>query len=104
MCILTASIYYMIAKVNGFVFLDVDMLPLQGEHWQMDQMLSAYFSLLASRFSTPLSLKFNLDFTSVGSIITGTGVKKYLATGSILPLSSVSIHQYLCISENTDAL
>ena len=77
MHILTASIYYMVAKVNGFVLLDVDMLPLQGEHWQTDQMLSAYFSLLASRFSTPLSLKFNLDFTSVGSIITGTGVELF---------------------------
>ena len=85
MSILTASIYYMVTKVNGFVLLDVDMLPLQGEHWQMDQMLSAYFSLLV-RFSTPLSLKFNLDFTSVGSIVTGTGVEKYLVMGSILPL------------------
>ena len=104
MCILTASIDYIIAKVNGFVLLDVDMLPLQGEHWQMNQMLSAYFSLLASRFSTPLSLKFNLDFTSVGSIVTGTGVEKYLVTGSILPLSSVSMHRHLCNSENMDAL
>ena len=91
MRILTASIYYVIAKVNGFVLLDVDMLPLQGEHWQTDQMLSAYFSLLASRFSTPLSLKFNLDFTCVGSIVAGTGVQKYLEMGSTLPLSSVSI-------------
>ena len=40
MCVLTASIYYVVAKVNGFVLLDVDMLPLQGEHWQTDQMLS----------------------------------------------------------------
>ena len=91
MHILTASIYYVIAKVNGFVLLDVDMLPLQGEHWQTDQMLSAYFSLLASRFSTPLSLKFNLDFTCVGSIVAGMGVQKYLEMGSTLPLSSVSI-------------
>ena len=30
--ILTASIYYVVAKVNGFVLLDVDMLPRQGEH------------------------------------------------------------------------
>ena len=91
MHILTASIYYIIAKVNGFVLLDVDMLPLQGEHWQTDQMLSAYFSLLVSRFSTPHSLKLNLDFTSVGSIVSGTGVQKYLEMGSILPLSSVSM-------------
>ena len=104
MHILTASIYYMVTKVNRFVLLDVDMLPLQGEHWQTDQMLSAYFSLLALRFSTPLSLKFNLDFTSVGSIVTGTGVEKYLATGSTLPLSSVSICRHLCNSEDTDAL
>ena len=53
-------------------------------------MLSAYFSLLASRFSTPLSLKFNLDFTSGGSIVSGTGVAKYLDMGLMLPLSSVS--------------
>ena len=91
MRVLTASIYYVVAKVNGFVLLDVDMLPLQGEHWQTDQMLSAYFSLLASHFSTPESLKFNLDFTSVGSIISGTGVVKYLEMGSPLPLSSISI-------------
>ena len=38
LCVLTASIYYVVAKVNGFVLLDVDMLPLQGEHWQTDQM------------------------------------------------------------------
>ena len=102
MRILTASIYYMVAKVNGFVLLDVDMLPLQGEHWQIDQMLSAYFSLLASTFSTPCSLKFNLDFTSVGSIVTGTGVEKYLVMGSILPLSSVSMHRHFCNSENME--
>ena len=81
MCVLTASIYYVVAKVNGFVLVDVDMLPLQGQHWQTDQMLSAYFSLLVSHFSTPESLKFNLDFTSVGSIVSGTGVAKYLETG-----------------------
>ena len=91
MRVLTASIYYVVAKVNGFVLLDVDMLPLQGEHWQTDQMLSVYFSLLASHFSTPESLKFNLDLTSVGSIVSGTGVAKYLETGSPLPLSSVSM-------------
>ena len=89
--VLTASIYYVVAKVNGFVLLDVDMLPLQGEHWQTDQMLLAYFSLLASHFSTPKSLKFNLDFTSVGSIVSGTGVAKYLEMGSPLPLSSISM-------------
>ena len=54
-------------------------------------MLLANFSLLASRFSTPESLKFNLDFTSVGSIVSGTGVVKYLETGSPLPLSSISM-------------
>ena len=91
MRILSASIYYVVAKVNRFILLNVDMLPLQGEHWQTDQILSAYFSLLASRFSTPHSLKLNLDFTSVGSIVSGTGVQKYLETGSILPLSSVSM-------------
>ena len=32
MHVLTASIYYVVTKVNGFVLLDVDMLPLQGEH------------------------------------------------------------------------
>ena len=91
MRVLTASIYYVVAKVNGFVLLDVDMLPLQGEHWQTDQMLLAYFSLLASCFSTPESLKFNLDFTSMGSIVSGTVVVKYLEMGSPLPLSSISI-------------
>lgn len=91
MRVLTASIFYVVAKVNGFVLLDVDMLPLQGEHWQTDQMLSAYFSLLATQYSTPVSLKMNLDFTSIGNIITGAGVKNYLETGSALPLSSVSL-------------
>ena len=51
----------------------------------------AYFSLLASCFSTPESLKFNLDFTSVGSIVLGTGIVKYLETGSPLPLSSIGM-------------
>ena len=60
MQVLTVSIFYVVAKANGFVLLDVDMLPLQGEHWQTDQMLSVYFSLLCSRFSMPLRLKFNL--------------------------------------------
>ena len=100
MHVLTASIYYVVAKVNGFVLLDVDMLPLQGEHWQTDQMLLAYFSLLALCFSTPESLKFNLDFTSVGSIVSGTGVVKYLEMGSPLSLSSVSM--LLCHKSSVD--
>ena len=53
MRILTASMYYVVAKVQGYTLLDVDMLPLQGEHWQTDQMVSAYLSLVASRFSRP---------------------------------------------------
>ena len=89
--VLTASIYYVVAKVNGFVLLDVDMLPLQGEHWQTDQMLSAYFCLLTTRVSTADSLKCSIDFTSVGSIISGSGVEKYLGTGKSLPLTSVSM-------------
>ena len=76
--------------MNGFVLLDVDMLPLQGEHWQTDQMLSAYFCLLTTKFSTPSSLKCNIDFTSVGRILSGDGVKVYLDTASSLPLTSVS--------------
>ena len=72
--VLTASIYYVVAKVNGFILLDIDLLPLQGEHWQTDQMLSAYFSLLANRFSTPNSLRLHLDFTSVGKKFSGSGV------------------------------
>ena len=104
MRILTASIYYVVAKVNGFVLLDVDMLPLQGEHWQTDQMMSAYFSLLAAKFSTPMSLKFNLDFTSLGKIVSGRGVQNYLDTGSTLPLSSVSIHCHHRNYETTQKL
>ena len=51
MCILTASMYYVMAKVKGFTLLYVDMLPLQGEHWQTDQMMLAYLSLVAGHFS-----------------------------------------------------
>ena len=47
MCVLTACIYYVVTKVQGYVLLDVDFVPLQGEYWQTDQMLSAYFSLLS---------------------------------------------------------
>ena len=100
--VLTASIYYVVAKVNGFVLLDVDMLPLQGEHWQTDQMLSAYFCLLTTRFSTPNSLKCNIDFTSVGSIISGTGLQKYLETGHGLPLTSVSKDLTIIFSRDHD--
>ena len=97
--VLTASIYYVVAKVNGFVLLDVDMLPLQGEHWQTDQMLSAYFCLLTTKFSTTSSLNCNVDFSSVGSIISGSGVKRYLDTGSSLPLTSVSMHyKAICVT------
>ena len=98
MRVLTASLYYVVAKVNGYVLMDIDLLPLQGEHWQMDQMLSAYFSLVATRFSTPHSLKMNLDFTTVGAIITGTGVSNYLAKQAQLPMSSVS--KFVCYSAN----
>ena len=90
MCILTASLYYVVAKVNCFMLLDVDVLPLQGEYWQTDQMLSAYFSLLSSRFSMPNCHRINLDFTTMGAIVTGNGVSQNLTTGTPLPLSSVS--------------
>ena len=55
MRILTASMYYVVAKIQGYTLLDVDvdMLPLQGEHWQTDQMVSTYLALVASRFSRP---------------------------------------------------
>ena len=53
MRILTASMYYVVAKIQGYTLLDVDMLLLQGEHWQTDQMVSAYLALVASRFSRP---------------------------------------------------
>ena len=48
MRILTASMYYVVVKIQGYTLLDVDMLPLQGEHWQTDQMVSAYLALVAS--------------------------------------------------------
>ena len=91
MRILTASMYYVVAKVQGYTLLDVDMLPLQGEHWQTDQMVSAYLSLIASRFSRPGKLVLALDFTVVGSIFTGVGVKRHLEQDAQLPLSSVSV-------------
>ena len=72
--------------------LDVDMLPLQGEHWQTDQMMSAYLSLVASCFSTLDKLILALDFTVVGTIFTGVGVTCHLQQGAQLPLSSVSKH------------
>ena len=75
MRILTASMYYVVAKIQGYTLLDVDMLPLQGEHWQTDQMVSTYLTLVASRFSRPGKLVLALDFMVVGSIFTGLGVK-----------------------------
>ena len=92
MRILTASMYYVVAKVKGYTLLDVDMLPLQGEHWQTDQMMSAYLSLVASHFSTLDKLILTLDFTVVGTIFTGVGVTRHLQQGAQLPLSSVSKH------------
>ena len=92
MRILTVSMYYVVAKVKGYTLLDVDMLPLQGEHWQTDQMMSAYLSLVASRFSTLDILILALDFTVVGTIFTGVGVTRHLQQGAQLPLSSVSKH------------
>ena len=92
MHILTASMYYTVAKVKGYTLLDVDMLPLQGEHWQTDQMMSAYLSLVASCFSTLDKLILALDFTVVGTIFTGVGVTCHLQQGAQLPLSSVSKH------------
>ena len=82
--------YYVVAKVKGYTLLDVDMLPLQGEHWQTDQMISAYMSLVASHFSTPDKLILALDFMVVWSIFTGVGVTHHLEQGAQLPLSSVS--------------
>ena len=90
MRILTASMYYVVAKVKGYTLLDVGMLPLQGEHWQTDQMMSAYLSLVATCFSTLEKLILALDFTVVGSILTGVGVTCHLEQGAQLPLSSVS--------------
>ena len=92
MCILTASMYYVVAKVKGYTLLDVDMLPLQGEHWQTDQMMSAYLSLVASCFSTLDKLILALDFMVVWTIFTGIGVTHHLQQGAQLPLSSVSKH------------
>ena len=92
MRILTASMYYVVAKVKGYTLLDVDMLPLQGEHWQTDQMMSAYLSLVASHFSTPDKLILALNFTVVETIFTGVGVTRHLQQGGQLPLSSVSKH------------
>ena len=90
MHIRTALMYYVVAKVKGYTLLDVDMLPLQGEHWQTDQMMSAYLSLVASHFSTPDKLILTLDFMVVWSIFTGVGVTHHLEQGAQLPLSSVS--------------
>ena len=70
-----ASMYYVVAKIEGYTLLDVDMLPLQGEHWQTDQMVSAYLALVASQFSRPAKLVLALDFMVVGSIFTGLGIK-----------------------------
>ena len=82
MHILTASMYYVVAKVKGYTLLDVDMLPLQGEHWQTDQMMSAYLSLVTSHFSTPDKLILTIDFTVVGTIFTGVGVTCHLPSGA----------------------
>ena len=90
MRVLMASLYYVVAKVNVYVLLDIDFLPLQGEHWQTDQIMSAYFSLVATRFSSPNSLKMNLDFTTVGAIVTGAGVSNHLVKQTQLPMNSVS--------------
>ena len=90
MHILTASMYYVVAKVKGYTLLDVVMLPLQGEHWQTDQMMSAYLSLVPSHFSTSDKLILALDFTVVRSIFTGIGVTCHLEQGAQLLLSSVS--------------
>ena len=90
MRILTASMYYVVAKIQGYTLLDVDMLPLQEEHWQTDQMVSAYLALVASQFLRPGKLVLVLDFMVVGSIFTGTGIKCHLEQDTQLPLSSVS--------------
>ena len=90
MRILTASMYYVVVKIQGYTLLDVDMLPLQGEHWQTDQMVSAYLALVASRFSRPGKLVLALDFMVVGSIFTDLGIKCHLEQDAQLPLSSVS--------------
>ena len=90
MQILTASMYYVVGKIQGHTLLDVDMLPLQGEHWQTDQMVSAYLTLVASRFSRPGKLVLALDFTVVGSIFTGLGVKHHLEQDAQLPLNTIN--------------
>ena len=90
MRILTASMYYVVAKVKGYTLLDVDMPSLQREHWQTDQMMSAYLFLVTSHFSTPDKLILALNFMVVGTIFTGVGVTCHLQQGAQLPLSSVS--------------
>ena len=82
--------YYVVVKIQGYTLLDVDMLPLQGEHWQTDQIVSAYLNLVASRFSRPGKLVLALDFTVVGSIFAGLGIKHHLEQDAQLPLSLVS--------------
>ena len=99
MCILTVSMYYVVAKVKGYILLDVDILPLQGEHWQTDHMMSAYLSLVISHFSIPDKLILALDFTVVGTIFTGVGVTGHLEQGAQLPLSSVSKQECKVIEE-----
>ena len=99
MCILTVSMYYVVAKVKEYTLLDVDMLPLQGKHWQTDQMMSAYLSLVASHFSTLDKLILALDFTVVGTIFTGIGVTCHLEQEAQLPLSSVSKQESKVIEE-----
>ena len=76
-------------KFKVYVLLDVDFVPLQGEYWQTDQMLSAYFSLLSVRFSAPNSLKINVDFTTMEAILKGSGVEQHLNSGRPLPMKSV---------------
>ena len=90
MRILTASMYYVVAKIQGYTLLNVDMLPLQGEHWQTDQMVSTYLALVASRFSRLAKLVLALDFMVVASIFTGLGIKCHLEQDAQLLLSSVS--------------
>ena len=90
MQILMASMYYVVVKIQGYTLLDVDMLPLQGEHWQTDQMFSAYLALVASQFLRLGKLVLALDFMVVGSIFTGLGIERHLEQDAQLPLSSVS--------------
>ena len=86
--------YYVVAKIQGYTLLDVDMLPLQGEHWQTDQMVSTYLALVASQFSRLGKLVLTLDFMVVGSIFTGLGVKRHLEQDAQFPLSLVSTWQW----------